>query len=76
MEVTEELTGEKPWISDIIFSLGLKINKYLSSPKEAMTTPVREGIRLPKIAVPTFDGDPLKWMSFWEKFETSIHNKE
>ena len=76
MEYTKELNNEKLRISDFIFSLGLKINKFLSYPKEAPIKPVREGIRLPKIAVPTFDGDPLKWMNFWEQFEISTHSKE
>ena len=38
--------------------------------------PVREGIRLPKIVVPTFDGNPLKWMTFWQQFEISVHSKD
>ena len=59
-----------------MLSLGLKINKFLSHPNEIPNKPVREGIRLPKIAVSTFDGDPLKWMNFWEQFEISIHSKK
>ena len=58
------MTDEILQISDVIFNLCLKINKLLSYPKEAPIKPVREGIRLPKIAVPTFDGEPLKWMNF------------
>ena len=27
------------------------------------------------IEVPTFDGDLLKWKSFWEQFSVSIHNR-
>ena len=61
MEDTRELTDEKFQISDIIFSLDLKISKFLSSATEAPTTPVREGMRLPKISVPTFDGLILQW---------------
>ena len=30
--------------------------------------------KLPKLDVPTFDGDALHWQSFWEQFETSVHN--
>ena len=60
MEVTEELNSEELRISNVIFSLGLKTNNYLSSPEETPTTPVREGITLPKNTVPMFDGDPLK----------------
>ena len=76
MEDTSELNIEKIQISNVFFNLGLKINKFLSYPKEATIKPVREGIRLPKIAVPTFDGDPLKWMNFWKQFEISINSKK
>ena len=31
---------------------------------------------LPKISVPTFDGDIMNWSSIWEQFEVSIHKKE
>ena len=62
---TGELNDEKFRISDVIFNLGLKINKFLSTPKDTPNKPVTEGIRLLKIAVPTFDGDPFKWINFW-----------
>lgn len=29
--------------------------------------------RLPKLSFPTFDGDILKWQSFWDTFESTIH---
>ena len=33
-------------------------------------------VELPKISVPTFDGDVLNWAVFWEQFETAIHNSK
>ena len=33
-------------------------------------------VELPKISAPTFDGDILNWVAFWEQFETAIHNNE
>ena len=33
------------------------------------------GVRLPKLAVPTFDGNILHWRQFWEQFCVSIHNR-
>ena len=33
------------------------------------------GVRLPKLAVPTFDGNILNWRQFWEQFCVSIHNR-
>ena len=33
------------------------------------------GVKLPRIEVPTFDGNLLHWMRFWEQFEVAVHNK-
>jgi len=30
--------------------------------------------KLPKLTLPTFDGDILQWQSFWNSFESSIHS--
>ena len=30
-------------------------------------------IELPKIYIPTFDGNILNWVTFWEQFEIAIH---
>ena len=30
--------------------------------------------KLPKLNLRRFDGDPMKWMSFWDSFEGNIHN--
>ena len=31
--------------------------------------------KLPKLNLRRFDGDPMKWMSFWDSFEGNIHNR-
>ena len=31
------------------------------------------GVKLPKIDVPTFDGNILNWQTFWEQFSIAIH---
>ena len=35
-----------------------------------------KGVKLPKIDVPTFDGNILNWQSFWEQFSVSIHDRD
>ena len=30
--------------------------------------------KLPRQAIPTFAGDPLKWSAFWKRFRASIHD--
>ena len=29
--------------------------------------------RLPKISLPRFSGDPLKWTTFWDSYQSAIH---
>ena len=29
--------------------------------------------RLPKLSLPTFNGDILQWQTFWDSFESTIH---
>ena len=33
-----------------------------------------EVTRLPKLTIPTFSGNVLEWQSFWDCFETAVHN--
>ena len=34
-----------------------------------------KGVKLPKLDVPTFDGDILHWKQFWEQFAVSVHDR-
>ena len=29
-------------------------------------------VKLPKLALPLFHGDPMKWAAFWERFDTAV----
>ncbi|KAH3699477.1 hypothetical protein DPMN_074433 [Dreissena polymorpha] len=31
--------------------------------------------RLPKLSLPTFNGDILQWQTFWDSFETTVNLK-
>ena len=42
-------------------------------PSEARKDPA---VELPKISGPTFDGDILNWVAFWEQYEATIHSNE
>ena len=33
------------------------------------------GINLPRIEIPTFDGNILNWRLFWEQFQAAVHDK-
>jgi hypothetical protein len=32
-------------------------------------------VRLPKLELPTFDGHPLQWQTFWQQFESAVHRQ-
>ena len=34
-----------------------------------------DGVKLPKIEVPMFDGNILSWRRFWEQFSVSVHER-
>ena len=57
-----------------MFSHSLKIKK-LPQAKSSSSTPDGRGVRLPKLEVSTFDGNILRWKSFWEQFSVSIHSR-
>ena len=37
--------------------------------------PMMNGINLPCIEIPTFDGIILNWRLFWEQFQAAVHDK-
>ena len=63
-----------------VFECSVKIKKLLSPacvPSESPTPPSEgKGVRLPKLDVPTFDGNILHWRSFWEQFRISVHDRK
>ena len=65
-----ELTDHETAISKANFNTCLQIRRLLHSPIPVVH---REGIKLLKIDVPTFDGDIMNWWRFWEEYEVSIH---
>ena len=64
-----------------MFECGIKIKKLLSSfppssdTVRSATSMEAKGVRLPKLEVPTFDGQVVHWQSFWEQFDISIHSR-
>ena len=67
-----ELSDHKALESKAMFDICLKICRLHYTP-----VPVahREGIKLPKINVQTFNGDIMNWRTFWEQYEVSIHSR-
>ena len=65
---------------DNIFDMSIKIKKLLflnpTSSETVVTSPTAtlesRAVKLPKIDVPTFDGELLHWQTFWEQFSISV----
>lgn len=72
-----DLSRQESAIAESLFDVRLRIKRLLSSASKPTSSPVVEegGVKLPKLSVPTFDGDVVNWKSFWEQFTVSIHDK-
>ena len=70
----DELSVGHASLEDAIFQMSIKIRKQLQPSKD---TPSHEsqGVKLPKLDVPQFDGNILNWKTFWEQFYVSVHGK-
>ena len=87
-----ELTAEEGLESEIqqsdenkekIYEALTRVNKVLdaaTTPKPAAAAvPVDRGgakVKLPKIALPHFNGNLMKWSTFWDSYESAIHKNK
>ena len=56
--------------------LSLQIRRLLSDRATSSTTKeTKSGTKLPRINVPTFDGNILNWNNIWQHFDVAIHRK-
>ena len=78
------LMDQQAGIDKALFAISLSINrlrqeqaKYLEEENPSRSIKTHDtGVKLPKISVPSFDGNLLNWNTFWEQFEIGIHSKE
>ena len=71
----EDLLDLEAALNKNLFNLGLQIKRLIAKLATGKSTPgVVSGVELPKIEVPTFDGNILNWGMFWEQFRTTIHS--
>ena len=67
-----ELSDHEARLSKAIVDVCLQISRLFHIPVPVVH---REGIKLLKIDMPTFDGDIMNWRRFWEQYEVSIHSR-
>ena len=67
-------------IKGSLFDLGVAISRLMERTKkepspQVITPPMLAGVNLPRIEIPTFDGNILNWRLFWEQFQAAVHDK-
>ena len=74
----DELVVEHSVLQDVLFDCSLKTKELLlgtSTSSLSSDSLNNKGIKLPKLDVPTFDGNILNWKCFWEQFCISVHDR-
>ena len=77
----EQDVFEAEKIKDTIIEKTTRLKRYLELNKPSSeTSAVARSIstpssasRLPKLSLPKFSRDPIKWQSFWDSFEAAVH---
>ena len=71
----KELSIQQTELAQKLFDCSLVVKRLLENNSPIPTsTPTREGIKLPKIDVPSFDVNILHWQTFLDQFCISIHH--
>ena len=59
-----------------LFDCSLAVKRLLENrARPTAPTSSHEGVKLPKLDVPSFDGNILNWKTFWDQFCISVHNR-
>ena len=75
LDDSDELSISLAKLEKMIFNCSLNLKKLLKNRVVEPPAPETKGVRLPKLDVPTFNGDILNWRSFWEQFRVSVHDR-
>ena len=79
IEDTDDLFQHQEKLEGQIFECSVRVKKLLSigsaSHDSSAPCPETQGVKLPKLDVPKFDGEILNWRSFWEQFCISVHER-
>ena len=68
-------------IDKLLFDIGLSIRKKTVKPPTTAVMPLSNPstetkmVKLPKLDIPTFSGNILQWLTFWEQFSVAIHDR-
>ena len=63
-------------LNKAIFDVSLRLKRLRKGETSTSATPAEgDGVKLPKLEVPTFDGNITNWRSFWEQFSISVDSR-
>ena len=71
----EDLSSRKRDLRAKILDKDLKLKQLLYH-STTSTPPQAGGLKLPKLEVPSFDGNFVHWSTFWEQFQISVHKQK
>ena len=79
LEEADELVMKQTELEQLLFDCSLEVKELLarsSTPTSSSSAHAESpGLKLPKLDVPTFNGNILQWRSFWEQFVISVHSR-
>ncbi len=78
LDYGDELHTNHRGLERLLFECALTVSRLSDDIKPV--APVarsgeHDGVKLPKIEVPMFDGNILSWRRFWEQFSVSVHER-
>ena len=75
LDESDELSELQASVEKGIFDCSLEIKKLLRPQGSDPTISDAKSVKLPRLDVPTFDGNILNWKAFWERFCISVHER-
>ena len=76
LEYTDDLMGQRSKIAKFLRDAKAQVKQKQEENKSASfkSTTKKEAIhvKLPKITLKSFSGNPLEWLSFWDSFQASV----
>ena len=51
-------------------------HRTIGSPTSPIMSPSRQSVKLPKIVLPSFDGNAMLWQTFWDHFDSSVNSRD
>ena len=73
---SDDLVTRESALDKTAFDVGVKLRRLLQSPERPASRPAKgDGVKLPKLGVPVFDGSIMNWRCFWDQFVISVHER-